>query len=136
MRPTDAQLQQWLDNAEGKATEWDSESFPAYYNPDYADSLAVLLGELLELRKVAGGTHPSMSAPVDSRLHWIIAFTEPSRRGLSLSTADGLVEGDMFATRRELYRWVVAEVKATYGLSDDAVVTFFAVEPNALAGTP
>lgn len=74
-----------------------------------------------------------MSTPVDDRLHWIIAFTEPSRFGMSFYDADGLIDRSVFTTRRELYWWVVAEVKRQGKLSDRAVVTYFAVAPNALA---
>lgn len=68
----------------------------------------------------------------DGQMHWIITFTEAQPFGSRLYTADGVMDPSTQPNRRAAFRAIEAEVKAQLGISGDAVVTFFAFEPNDL----
>lgn len=66
------------------------------------------------------------------QMHWIITFAEAQPFGSKLYTADGVMDPHTQPNRRAAFRAIEADVKAHLGISENAVVTFFALEPNDL----
>lgn len=67
------------------------------------------------------------------QMHWIITFTEARPGETMIHTADGLMDRSAHPSRQAAFQAIKAAMTAHLGISEAAVVTFFALEPNDLA---